>query len=303
MGERTLITWATDTFNPWWGCHKISSECLSCYAEAHANRFHPGHWGLKAPRWFFGDDHWREPLRWNARAARDGVRRRVFCASMADVFELHPVDEIRRKQDDARARLWQLIRETPHLDWLLLTKRPENFAAMLPWMRGPGAECDWCCGSDAIGGHERSCPVAQPWLNVWGGVTAGVRASLYRIGELRDTPFAVRFVSCEPILEHITAEDWDDVLGLGRCEHTIDNAIDLLIVGDESASKPRPAQVDWVRTARDAAARHGVAFHFKQWAGADAPGIDGARSHGRTGKIHLPILDGEVHDAIPRNTP
>lgn len=280
MGDNTEISWADDTFNPWWGCHKVSDECTNCYAETHANRFHPGHWGLKSPRWSFGDKHWNEPKRWNAKAARDGKRRRVFCASMADVFELHPVDEIRRQQDDARDRLWSLIQDTPNLDWLLLTKRPENFYRYLPWM---------------ISGTHAA------WRTVWLGVTAGVKKSLARVKILRDTPAWVRFVSCEPLLEHITPEDWREALehhprGAG------DHLIDWLIVGDESGRQRRPAMTEWVRSARDAASEHAIAFHFKQWNGPSTPDIHGTRAdldNGAKGKIHLPILDGEQHAAFP----
>lgn len=293
MSENTAITWANDTFNTWWGCHKVSAECLHCYAEATAERFHPGHWGLKQPRWFFGDKHWNEPRKWNAKAKRDGVRRRVFCSSMADVFELHPVPEIKEKQDEARARLWALILETPDLDWLLLTKRPENFATMLPWR---------------VSG--------DPWSTVWLGVTAGVLASLDRVKILRDTPAAVRYVSCEPILEHIPAEAWDKALGnpgvprpvmfterepllQQYADHWSASRIHWLIVGDESGKNRRPASANWVRTARDAAARHGVAFHLKQWAGEPQDGIEGTRTTGRNGKIHLPMLDGTQHAEFP----
>ncbi len=294
MSEKTGISWTDHTFNPWWGCHKVSDECTHCYAEATAERFHPGHWGLKAPRWFFGDKHWDEPLRWNKRAERDGVRSRVFCASMADVFEDHPVAETHQAQDVARARLWNLIQLTPHLDWLLLTKRPENFATMLPW--------------EAVARHERAIGVPydplSPLGNVWLGVTAGVRASLPRIAILRKTPAAVRFVSCEPLLDEITANDWRKALDPNPttiCDFSAPVVwpIHWLIVGDESGKDRRAAQADWVRIARDAAARYGVAFHLKQWAGETQPGIEGQRTTGRDGKIHLPMLDGVQHASFP----
>ena len=280
MSETTGISWTDHTFNPWWGCHKVSDECTNCYAEATADRFHPGHWGLKAPRWFFSDKHWDEPRRWNARAWKLGERRRVFCASMADVFEAHPLDEVRQLQDEARSRLWRLINDTPCLDWLLLTKRPENFAALLPWTQD-----------------------GKPWRNVWLGVTAGARKSLSRVAQLRSTTAAVRFISCEPLLEHITASDWDMSLCSQRENPEAGGDIDWLIVGDESGRDRRPAKVEWVRATRDAAERHRVAFHFKQWCGPSSLDVHGARSklnNGRQGKIHLPVLDGKQHAAFPR---
>lgn len=119
MAKNSRIEWTTHTFNPWWGCVKVSPACKHCYAESWAKRVGSNVWGIKAERRFFGDKHWSEPVKWNAAAAASGMRARVFCASMADVFE------DRRDLDVHRIRLWKLIEATPRLDWLLLTKRPE----------------------------------------------------------------------------------------------------------------------------------------------------------------------------------
>jgi protein gp37 len=297
VGDKTNISWTHHTFNPWWGCWKISDECTHCYAEAFDHRLGGDHWQRTGPRKFFSDAHWREPLALNAKAKKAGERRRVFCESMGDLFERHPVPEIAARMEEERRRLWRLINETPWLDWLLLTKRPENFATMLPWITRPvndgGRYMD----------EEQLAEVAKPWPNVWLGVTAGVRSSLSRVEILRRTPAVVRFISCEPLLEHITDQDWDRALEprLDYADGGIvaDPQIDWLIVGDESGRGARPADPSWVRTARDAAARHGVAFHFKQWAGKDAPGIGGERVKG---KRHLPILDDKIHDAFPEVT-
>lgn len=153
-------------------------------------------------------------------------------------------------------------------------------------------------------------PITAPWPMAWLGVTAedNQRAE-ERILTLRATPAAVRFVSCEPVLEAIGADTWDLVLGpregLGP--------IHWLIIGDESGRERRGANVDWIRTARDAAARHNVAFHFKQWCGGPAngiaqivevPNIFGGdpvmdRRPAGSDKIHLPILDGVQHANFP----
>ncbi len=127
MAKNSRIEWTTHTFNPWWGCVKVSPACKHCYAESWAKRVGSNVWGIKAERRFFGDKHWAEPLKWDVLAAASGVRARVFCASMADVFE------DRRDLDVHRARLWKLIEATPHLDWLLLTKRPEIISRLAPW--------------------------------------------------------------------------------------------------------------------------------------------------------------------------
>src|SRR5262249_26019968 len=132
MGKQTAIDWCNHTFNPWWGCDEarvpdgsMSPECVYCYARTFAKRVGHDIWGADAPRRSFGDKLWVEPEKWNGDAALSGERRRVFCASMADVFEDRP------DLDPHRARLWALIERTPHLDWLLLTKRPENAPRMV----------------------------------------------------------------------------------------------------------------------------------------------------------------------------
>lgn len=261
MGETTAISWTDHTFNPWWGCWKIAPECTNCYADATAARYSPGHWGRTAPRRLFGDAHWNEPRKWNRKAERDGVRRRVFVGSMCDWAEVHPDGPTNIEMDIARRRLWSLIDECRSLDWLLLTKRPEDARQHLPWSTSLDA-----------------------WPHVWIGATAGTIESLRRIvPSLREIPAVVRFISCEPLLESISASEWDWALGEGETY----GGINWLIVGDESGRKRRDAQLDWVRIARDAAARHGVAFHFKQW------------NTGEPKKVHLPVLDGERHAAFP----
>src|SRR5207245_7041240 len=127
MGKNSSIEWTDHTFNPWWGCTKVSPACTNCYAEVWARRVGADVWGASSERRFFSEKHWQEPLKWNADATAMNRRKRVFCASMADVFES------RHDLDDERAKLWNLIDATPSLDWLLLTKRPENIQLMAPW--------------------------------------------------------------------------------------------------------------------------------------------------------------------------
>jgi protein gp37 len=125
VGEKTSIAWTDHSWNPWWGCTKVSQGCDHCYAEAFDKRVGGAHWGKDVPRRTFGDAHWREPLRWDRDAARDGVKSKVFCASMADVMD----DEA---PDGQRERLWALIDQTPNLIWQLLTKRPQRYSRYLP---------------------------------------------------------------------------------------------------------------------------------------------------------------------------
>jgi len=170
VGKNSSIEWTNHTFNPWWGCTKVSPACAHCYAEAWAKRVGSRVWGEDAPRRFFGDAHWRNPLRWNDEAERKGNRARVFCASMADVFEER--DELAPH----RSRLWELIDKTPNLDWLLLTKRPHAIATMAPW------------------GHD--------WpSHIWLGTTIeNQRQASKRLPYLLNVPAKVRFISCEPLL-------------------------------------------------------------------------------------------------------
>jgi hypothetical protein len=127
MGKETGIAWTDATFNPWWGCQRVSPGCEHCYAEAQAKRYGHAVWGPESTtaRRFFGDKHWNEPRKWNADARAKFEVRRVFCASMADVFEDN------RDLDGWRDRLWDLIEATPSLNWQLLTKRPENIARLI----------------------------------------------------------------------------------------------------------------------------------------------------------------------------
>lgn len=176
MPRETRISWTDSTFNPWWGCVKISPGCAHCYAAAFAHRIGQKIWGDDAPRRFFGDKHWNEPRRWNAAAVRDGCVHRVFCASMADAFEE------RADLDPQRERLFRLIEETPALTWQLLTKRPENVRDMVPssWLR--------------------SWP-AHAWI---GTTTEDQQRVDERVPHLRLIPAPVRFLSVEPLIEAVT---------------------------------------------------------------------------------------------------
>ena len=169
MGFNSRIEWTTHTFNPWWGCTKVSEGCRYCYAEALSNRYGHSVWGPGRPRRLMSDAHWKAPVVWDADARRAKVRHRVFCASMADVFEEHaPTGQLER--------LWELIRGTPNLDWQLLTKRPHRIMESLPK--------DWGSG----------------YTNVWLGTSVEDSRVIARIHELSAVPAVVRFLSLEPLL-------------------------------------------------------------------------------------------------------
>lgn len=178
MAKDSGIEWTHHTFNPWWGCVRLSPACAHCYAERWAKRLGEDLWGGDAARRFFGDAHWREPLKWNAEAERLGVRSRVFCASMADVFEP------RRDLDPWREKLWGLIEKTPALDWLILTKRPGQLKHVYPWAHNPRD-------------------------NVWLGTTAeNQKWANRRVERLLSVEAKVRFLSCEPLLSTIDLSSW-----------------------------------------------------------------------------------------------
>lgn len=169
MGFNSHIEWTTHTFNPWWGCTKVSDGCKFCYAEALSKRYGHDVWGARKSRRLLSDNHWREPLKWDAEAKRKRLRFQVFCASMADVFE-------ERAPAGQLERLWDLIRRTPNLDWQLLTKRPHRIAINLPK--------DWGYG----------------YRNVWLGTSVEDRRVIDRISLLVKVPAEVRFLSLEPLL-------------------------------------------------------------------------------------------------------
>lgn len=249
MSADSNIEWTDHTFNPWEGCEKVSPGCKNCYAETRNERWHGGqHWGANAPRLMRSEANWAAPLKWNRAAAAAGKRARVFSASLADVFEARADLEL------PRARLFNLIEETPALDWLLLTKRPQNMARLAPE------------------------PWADGWpANVWAGTTAENSDMLHqRVRHLLEIPARVRFLSIEPLLEELeldppycdACESFEFVRAIAddgtifcsECEHEASygaildpcadadqRGINWVIVGAESGASARPLQVRWVR--------------------------------------------------------
>lgn len=273
MGENSKIEWTDHTFNPWVGCTKVSPACDHCYAEAWAKR--TGQSGLwRGERRRTSVTNWKSPVKWNEWAKRDGVRRKVFCASLADVWDNQVPNEWRRD-------LFNLIHETPQLDWLLLTKRPQNIAKMLP---------------GAIGAVE-----LWPWPNVWLGTTVENQDEAERrIPELLKVPARVRFLSCEPLLGHLDltqiddgeahrevpreewgsldADDsppalwWNALTGGRTIMHggstgdwsRRDASLDWIICGGESGGGKRPMALEWARDLRDDCHTAAVPFFMKQ---------------------------------------
>jgi protein gp37 len=221
--QNSNISWTDHTFNPWIGCKKVSPACDHCYAEAWAERFGDGHLWNGARR-ITVPANWRKPIKWNKQAQESGVRARVFCASLADVFD-------NQVPEEWRADLWNLIESTPFLDWLLLTKRPQNIQKMLPANWGDG------------------------WANVWLGTTVENQAEAERrIPVLQGVPARLRFLSCEPLLGPL------DLLSNGLM-----TGIGWVIAGGESGAYARPMHPEWVRSLQRQCFKASTPFHFKQW--------------------------------------
>jgi protein gp37 len=272
MAENSSIEWTDHTMNFWVGCTKVSPACDNCYAESWAKRTGQSKlWNGERRQTTLANRH--KAHKWNKQAQATGKRLKVFTNSLADFFDNQVPTQWRREA-------WHLIEQTPHLDWLILTKRPQNILKMLP---------------DPETGVK---PWGNGWPNVWLGTTVeNQQEADRRIPHLLNVPALVRFVSAEPLLGpvdftrisllpqktgsaragiHIDAlaakfvesglpnwDRWDD-------DGTpSDNArlarLNWIIVGGESGSKARPMHPDWALSIRDQCAAAGTAFFFKQW--------------------------------------
>lgn len=307
MGENTEISWATHTFNPWRGCAKVSPGCKHCYAERMSKR-NPsalGTWGKDGVRVMASESYWRKPLKWGREAVRPIAppeRPRVFCASLADVFEdwngpivnargetMHrgdawysdrafvPGDRVGMSiatLSDVRRRLFDLIDATPNLIWLILSKRPENVRRLWPnRVLVPNADGQ---------GHGDITDFRD---NVWLGTSVEDQERAdERIPQLlacRDL-CAGLFLSCEPLLGAVDLtnvdddEVWLDCLsgvysrdrrnapGRKPDGHAHDEKIDWVIAGTESGPSRRVADVVWMERLRDQCFSAGVPFFVKQ---------------------------------------
>jgi protein gp37 len=233
----TKIEWTKYTFNPWIGCQKVAQECKFCYAESWAGRYKPDQelWGPNSLRYATSDNYWNQPLQWNKAAAAAGERHFVFCASLADWAEDRP------ELVPYRARLFDLIRATPHLTWQLLTKRFAHGARLLMDLQ------------------ERNLLPK----NIVLGYTTGTVDSMWEARQVIDIakyqdrwPNVRLFLSVEPLLESLT----------GAFNDLLDVIIpDAIVVGGESGSQARPMQLAWARDLRDMCSDARIPFMFKQW--------------------------------------
>jgi protein gp37 len=226
--KNSKIAWTQHTFNPWWGCVRVSEGCVHCYAETFSKRTGQDIWGVDKPRRFFADKHWNEPKKWNDEAKANSTNEFVFCASMADWAE---------DRDDLiepRARLCKLVEDTPNLIWLLLTKRVENVVNVVPdhWLNGAPR-------------------------NAWFGVTT---ENQNRYDERINILLGLR--------EHLNAAKvWLSIEPQVGPVDLRGKPVDWVIVGGESGAGCRPFSVEWARSLREQSREVGAAYFLKQLGG------------------------------------
>ena len=204
MSQSSKISWTDSTFNVVWGCTEISPGCKNCYARKLANRYGFDVWGKNKPRRTFGMKHWNEPLSWDKKAEKEGRRCKVFCGSMFDWAEDHPTT-----QEEVK-KIWPLIKNTPNIDWQLLTKRADRIALTLPE--------DWS---------------KELYPNVWLGVSIESNDYIERADYLKAIDCTVRFISYEPALGPLNNLGLED--------------LDWILYGGESGAGFRQDDRNWAR--------------------------------------------------------
>ena len=340
MSDNSKIEWTDATWNPITGCSVVSAGCTNCYAMRLAGtrmKHHPSRAGLtreteRGPVWTGEvrlNDKWLDqPLRWTR-------PRRVFVCAHGDLF--HPA-----VPDEWIDRVFAVMALNPRHVFQILTKRPERMQEYLNsraksvehWEK-QAREFGYTFKFQWEGKFVRTCPFPLP--HVWLGVSVeGQEAADARIPLLMETPAAVRFLSCEPLLGPVDLEPGLPLCECGdyRASHPGDGpcnlngcgrdlahgfedcgryrparpALDWVIVGGESGPGARPMKPKWVYQLRDKCVIAGVPFFFKQW-GEWAPvsvGInetsdwDGTALR-RVGKKRAGReLDGRTWDEMPR---
>lgn len=271
MTENTKIEWAHHTMNFWTGCEPVSPGCAGCYAET---------WAKRAGRVFAERKrttpaNWRQPFKWDTRAKAEAAPARVFTNSLADFFD-------NKVPEEWRAEAFAVIRATPHLHWLVLTKRIGNALSMIE----RAADWHFDHGDRNVAGwltdwyRHRVAPA-----NVWLGATVVNQAEVGRdIPKLLKVPARVRFLSCEPLLEQVFI---GDALATGD--------LHWVIVGGESGPKSRPFHVEWSRTLVAQCQFFGARAFVKQFGA--VPYDLACRSHdwpGRSSKDASREMDGSL---------
>mgnify|MGYP003392980641 CR=1 FL=1 len=262
MGQTTGISWTDHTFNPHIGCSKVHAGCAHCYAERDFDtRRGVAPWGPHGTRIVTSEANWKQPSKWNREAEAAGERRRVFCASLADVFEdwKGPIGGVTRNWislDDVRRELFAVIDSTPFLDWLLLTKRPENIRRMWSPML-----------------HAEVQPEMHFRANVWLGTSVSndetADEQIPHLMKCRDLS-PVLFLSAEPLLGPLDISLWTpNGSSDPSAFREMMPCVDWVIAGGESGAGFRFVDPDWLRGLRDQCQAGDVPFFFKQWSGSN----------------------------------
>ncbi|MEK3873670.1 MULTISPECIES: DUF5131 family protein [unclassified Paenibacillus] len=276
MSDKTGIEWADATWNPVTGCTKVSEGCRNCYAKMFTERFQgtPGHYFETGFKVTLRPEKLDQPLRWRR-------PRRIFVNSMSDLF--HP-----DVPDDYIDQVFAVMASCPEHTFQVLTKRPERMAEYFRLSNRKEKIAAWTGTGGVyqaqVGNERRAEGMAWPLPNVWLGVSVeNQKAAGERIPLLLQTPAAVRFLSCEPLLGPVDMSKWlltpgwkpsyydpDNIHGYPNAEPT-NEFINWVIVGGESGHAARPMNPDWARSLRDQCQTAEVSFFFKQW-GEWAPG-------------------------------
>lgn len=239
----TNISWCDYSFNPWIGCTKVSQGCKNCYAETENKKWqwNKDGWGPGVPRKRTSVQNWNKVLLWDKKAQKVGTHPKVFCSSLADVFDAEVPNEW-------RTDLWELIGKTKNLVWLLLTKRPENVINMVDWT--------W---------------IADWPKSVWIGTSVeDDHNAMERIPHLWRIPTPNRFLSMEPLLEYVDMNEW---LGCPACLqngrpyehlHHPTPGINWVIVGGESGPNARVMDQNWAYKIQEVCSINKVPYFFKQ---------------------------------------
>lgn len=258
MAENSKIEWTDHTFNPWIGCSKVSPGCANCYAETQ-NKYRKwtadGEWGKGKERRLTSETYWKLPLKWDKEAKRDGVRKKVFCASLADVFD----EEV---PDEWRDRLFELINNTKNLDWLILTKRPQK-ALDYGLKISNSIRMDKPLGLKERYTENEFCKWFTLGDNVWLGLSVCTQKEAHeKIPVFLQIPAFRHFLSMEPLLGEINIRSY---LPNWSVYDPSLNSIDWVIVGGESGTNARAMNPNHARSLRDQCQKYNTPFFFKQW--------------------------------------
>jgi protein gp37 len=307
MSEQTGIEWATATWNPWEGCTKVSPGCANCYAAARNQRFSKGaNWGKGRPRRRTSAANWGKPLKWNRWAEDDSVQFGSSGPSLyPDAMRPRIFPSLCDWLDDEVPIAWladflKLIHDTPNLDWLLLTKRPENFQRRMTavWEHMPFCAPEKIMVMKWSNAAHMAVPDGfhLPPANVWVGTSVEDQAHAdKRIPKLLGIPAAVRFLSVEPLLGPVDlhrvqfprksggtgpenvlidpisdhAREWIKALREMKIPK-----VDWVIIGGESGPGSRVCNAEWVRALVNQCAASGAACFVKQFGSNCVSGVD-----------------------------